>query len=60
MKKNETDEYDNFDQTMRKLASISHDEIRGALDAEKREKQRKKKRKTMTPSASGHASGGKG
>lgn len=47
-------EYDNFDDTMRKLIHVSHDEIKAKLDAEKCAKKRKPKR----ASASGRASGG--
>jgi len=46
-------EFENFDRTMRELIKVPHSEIKAALDAEKREKQ---KRKTKKPSASGHAS----
>ena len=53
MKKN-SNEFDNFDRTMRDLMSVPHDEIKAALDAEKADKQ-KKKRKAKKPSASGHA-----
>ena len=43
-------EFENFDRTMRDLMSVSHDEIKAALDAEKSEKQ-KKKRKPKKSSA---------
>jgi hypothetical protein len=45
-------EFDKFDQTMRKLISVSHGEIKAKLDAEKAAKKRKPKR----TSASGRAS----
>jgi hypothetical protein len=50
-------EYDSFDRTMRRLMTVSHDEIKAKLDAEKRAKARK--RKAKKPSAS-RASGGRG
>jgi hypothetical protein len=43
MKKN--DEFDNFDRTMRELMSVPHDEIKAALDAEKRGKQKRKQKR---------------
>lgn len=46
-------EFQVFDETMRKLISVPHDKLKAALDAEKREKQKKRKSKT---SASGRAS----
>jgi hypothetical protein len=49
-------EFQNFDRTMRDLMSVPHSEIKAALDAEKAEKQ-KKKRKVKKPSASDRASG---
>ncbi len=58
MNKN-TNEYENFDRTMRKLIRVPHAEIKAKLDAEKRAKEQKKKRKPRA-SASGRASGGKG
>ena len=54
----QSEEFENFDSTMRKLMSVPHDEIKAALDEEKREKARKKKRKAKKPSASGHAPDG--
>ncbi len=48
-------EFQNFDQTMQKLMSVPHSEIKAALDAEKTAKKRKKKRKTKKPSASDRA-----
>jgi hypothetical protein len=50
-----TDEFENFDRTMRDLMNVSHDELKAALDADKREKEKNKKRKSKKPSASGHA-----
>jgi len=47
-------EFQNFDDTMRKLIQVPHSEIKAQLEAEKRKRERKAKRK---PSASeGHAS----
>ena len=48
-------EFENFDRTMRALMSVSHEEIKAALDAEKAAKKRKKKRKVKKPSASDRA-----
>jgi hypothetical protein len=50
-------EFEDFDRTMRDLMSVPHDEIKAALDAEKNEKQRKK-RKAKKPSALGREDGG--
>jgi hypothetical protein len=47
-------EFQAFDQTMRKLMSVPHSEIKAALDAEKAEKKKKRKAK-QKPSASGRA-----
>jgi hypothetical protein len=47
------EQFERFDATMRKLISVPHSEIKAKLDAEKREKQ---KRKAKKPSASVHAS----
>lgn len=53
-----TNEFDNFDHTMRSLMSVPHDEIKAALDAEKTEKSQKKKRKAKKkPSALGRVGG---
>jgi hypothetical protein len=54
--KRSSEEYDNFDRTMRELVKVPHSEIKARLEAEKAEK---KKRKTK-PSASVRASGDKG
>jgi hypothetical protein len=43
---------------MRKLIAVQHADLKAALDAEKAEKA-KKKRKVKEPSASDHADGGK-
>jgi hypothetical protein len=51
--KQSNNEFDKFDQTMKALMSVPHEEIKAALDAEKRAKQ---KRKAKKPSASGRAS----
>ena len=51
-----TDEFQNFDRTMRKLMTVPHSEIKAALDAEKAAKKGKKKRKAKKPSALDHAS----
>jgi hypothetical protein len=53
-------EFENFDRTMRDLMSVPHDEIKAALDAEKRAKEKKKKRKVKEPSASDRVDGDKG
>jgi hypothetical protein len=47
-------EYDNFDRTMQELLKVPHSELRAKLDAEKTEKQTKKRKSRA--SASGHAS----
>jgi hypothetical protein len=49
-----SDEFQNFDRTMRDLMSVPHDEIKAALDAEKAAKKQKRKAKKK-PSASGRA-----
>ncbi len=46
-------EFENFDRTMRKLMTAPHSEIKAKLDAEKRAKQKRKAKKS---SASGRAS----
>jgi len=48
-------EFENFDQTMRRLIKVPHEKIKAKLDAEKAAK----KRKTKRTSASRRASGGK-
>lgn len=45
----QSDEFEKFDSTMRKLISVPHSEIKAKLDAEKRAKE---KRKAKKPSAS--------
>lgn len=52
-----SDEFQNFDRTMRQLVSVPHSEIKAKLDAEKAAKE--KKRKAKKPSASGRADGEK-
>jgi hypothetical protein len=53
-----SEEFDNFDRTMRDLMNVSHDELKAALDAEKSEKEKqKKKRKPKKSSASDHGEG---
>jgi hypothetical protein len=49
-------EFENFDRTMRQLISVPHSDIKAALDEEKREKLKKQKRKAREPSASDRAS----
>jgi len=49
-----SDEFQNFDRTMRDLMSVPHDEIKAALDAEKAAKKQKRKAKKK-PSVSGRA-----
>ncbi len=39
-----SEEFENFDRTMRDLMSVPHDEIKAALDAEKASKQAKKRK----------------
>jgi len=39
------DEYEKFDNTMRKLIRVSHSELKAKLDAEKAAKARKRRRK---------------
>jgi hypothetical protein len=52
--KRSSEEYDNFDRTMRELMKVPHDEIKAALDAEKVEKKKRKAKKK--PSALDRAS----
>lgn len=42
MQKNEPTEYENFDQTMRELLKVSHEEVKGKIDKDKADKKRKK------------------
>lgn len=44
-----SEEFENFDRTMRKLITVSHDDIKAKLEAEKHSKTRK--RKAKKPSA---------
>jgi hypothetical protein len=53
-------EFENFDRTMRDLMSVPHEKIKAALDAEKRAKQKNRKRKAKKPSASGRVSSDEG
>jgi hypothetical protein len=41
-----TDEYQNFDRTMRQLMKVPHSEIKAKLDEEKAAKKRKKVRRS--------------
>jgi len=50
-----TSEYERFDNMMQRLIRVSHSEIKAKLDAEKKAKARRKKRKSRT-SALGRAS----
>ena len=50
---NKSDEYQNFDRTMRKLIAVPRSAIKAKLDAEKAAKKRKPKK----TSASGRVSG---
>jgi hypothetical protein len=59
MKRPDSSEFENFDQTMRKLISVPHSEIKAELDAEKASKKKRRKVKKK-PSASDRASGGEG
>jgi len=52
-----SEEFENFDRTMRELIRVPHSEIKAALEAEKRSKARKKKRKAKKPSADRAANG---
>ena len=54
---NKDSEFERFDQTMRQLMKVPHEEIKAKLDAEKAAKE--KKRKAKKPSASDRASGEK-
>ena len=48
-------EFENFDRTMHELINVSHDELKAAMEAEKRDKEQKKKQKAkQQPSASDH------
>jgi hypothetical protein len=52
-------EFENFDQTMRKLMNVPHSEIKAKLDAEKAEKKaRPKKRGRPLSHPSDHVSNG--
>lgn len=42
-------EYDNFKSLLRKVVSVPHSEIKAALDAEKRTRSRRRKRKSVVP-----------
>lgn len=42
---NKKSEYENFDDTMRKLLKVPYSEIKAKLEAEKRAKQKKRKRR---------------
>ena len=50
--KNESGEFDRFTNFMRRLVAVPHSEIKAKLDAERRAKQRQKRRSSV----SGHAS----
>jgi hypothetical protein len=49
--KTTSDEFKNFDQTMRKLIKVSHDEIKARLEAEKDQKENAKKKPAPPKSA---------
>jgi hypothetical protein len=53
-KEHKPNEFENFDNTMRKLMSVPHSEIKGKLDAEKAAKKKPSKKR-----ASGRVSGDK-
>lgn len=53
--KNEQGEFGKFTNLLDRLLAVPHSEIKAKLDAEKKRKQRSKRR-----ASSGHASGGKG
>jgi hypothetical protein len=50
-------EFENFDQTMRKLISVPHGEIKAQLDAEKAQKAKRNPKKRGRPIGSTRASG---
>jgi hypothetical protein len=52
-----SEEFDRFDETMKKLMSVPHSEIKAELDKEKAAKE--KKRKAKKPSVSDRAGGDK-
>lgn len=52
---NKSQEFENFDRTMRELIQVPHGEIKAALDAEKAAKKGRERRKTKKPSASDRA-----
>jgi hypothetical protein len=55
-----TDEFENFDRTMRSLMKVTHGEVKAALEAEKAEKdKRPKKRGRPLSRPSDRASSGK-
>ena len=56
--KNDSQEFDNFDHTMRDLMKVPHSEIQAELEKEKAAKTQKK-RKVKEPSASDLVVGGK-
>ena len=53
---NESEEFSNFDRTMRELMKVPHSEIQAQLKAEKSAKQQKRKARKK-PSASDRADG---
>jgi hypothetical protein len=44
-------EFERFDNTMKKLLSVSHEEIKQKLDAEKRDRKRKKAKASASRAA---------
>lgn len=59
MSEKESGEFEAFDRTMHELMNVSHDEIKEELEAEKADKQRKKRKAKSEPSASDRAGDGK-
>jgi hypothetical protein len=53
-------EFDKFDATMKRLMSVSHDELKKREETHRKLTGKKKKRKVNGASASGHASNDKG
>ena len=58
--KNESGEFDRFQNFMRRLVAVPHSEIKAKLDAEKLIKEQNRTAKTSKTSVSGHASRAKG
>jgi hypothetical protein len=50
--KKQTDEFENFDNTMRGLLSVPYSELQKKLEEEKHAKVRRKKKRTTSPASS--------